>query len=83
MFKFEYNGVVYTADNVESLQETLKNAGLNIDIAVLLNEQQEVLDEVLNEQQEIVDEVLNEQQEIVDEHYQEQLLDKSTNTKLN
>ena len=72
MFKFEYNGVVYTAETVEALQEVLQNAGIDIDMSFMLDEQQEILDEVLDEQQ-----------EIVDEQYQEILNDKITDNKLN
>ena len=88
MFKFEYNGVIYQADTIETLQSILQKAGLKIDMETLiLKEQQEILNETLNEQADIVNEqadIVNEElQDIVNEEFAKQLADKKVNNKLN
>lgn len=89
MFKFEYNGVIYQADKIETLQSLLQQAGLKIDIETLiLKEQQEILNEVLNEQFDIANEemqdIVNEEtKDVIDEEYATNLSDKKVNNKLN
>ncbi len=96
MYKFEYMGVIYQAETLETLQTILQDAGLQIDMeTLLLNEQQEIVNEVLNEQLEIANEqldiadqemqdIVNEElNEIADEEYAKVLEDKEVNNKLN